>query len=41
MKDIDDVGSGLERMGENVKKGIIGWGDDDDVREVKGDVGIY
>ena len=40
-KNIDDVYDAFQHMALNVKKGIIAWGDDDHLRQLKADVPIY
>ncbi|MDR8681489.1 UDP-N-acetylmuramate--L-alanine ligase [Staphylococcus aureus] len=40
-KDINDVFDAFQEMAQNVKKGIIAWGDDEHLRKIEADVPIY
>ncbi|MCG7338422.1 UDP-N-acetylmuramate--L-alanine ligase [Staphylococcus sp. ACRSN] len=40
-KDIHDVIDAFQEMAHNVKKGIIAWGGDEHLREIKADVPVY
>ncbi|HDJ3073241.1 UDP-N-acetylmuramate--L-alanine ligase [Staphylococcus aureus] len=40
-KDINDVFDAFQEMAHNVKKGIIAWGDDENLRKIEADVPIY
>jgi len=40
-KDVDDVFSAFQEMAQNVKKGIIAWGDDPYLCNIKADVPVY
>ncbi|HFF7953901.1 TPA: UDP-N-acetylmuramate--L-alanine ligase [Staphylococcus aureus] len=40
-KDINDVFDAFQEMANNVKKGIIAWGDDEHLRKIEADVPIY
>ncbi|SCS32080.1 UDP-N-acetylmuramate--L-alanine ligase [Staphylococcus caeli] len=40
-KDVDDVFNAFQEMAQNVKKGIIAWGDDPYLCNIKADVPVY
>ncbi|RQM86384.1 UDP-N-acetylmuramate--L-alanine ligase [Staphylococcus xylosus] len=40
-KDVDDVFNAFQEMAQNVKKGIIAWGDDEHLRKIEADVPVY
>lgn len=40
-KDIDDVRASFETYGQQVKKGIFAWGDDENLRKLNVDVPVY
>ncbi|PTI82641.1 UDP-N-acetylmuramate--L-alanine ligase [Staphylococcus xylosus] len=40
-KDVDDVFNAFQEMAQNVKKGIIAWGDDEHLRKIEANVPVY